>query len=253
MASLDALDRANPQKLYCQLASVLKARVEEGQWEVGSRIPTEEELCRQYDVSKATVRLAVDELVSLGYLKKFQGKGTFVRRRTPERRIALLTSLAEDGSCSNPSCTARLVECSVVVPPQDVRAELNLGDDDECQYISSLTIELNAPHLLRKAYLPRTLLPSPMGRDDAQRAAREGVFELVESRCGLKIHRVRETIDVVAAEGADAAHLQVASGTPALRARHLCAAFGGIPVLFSESLHRTGARARTVELERLTP
>jgi GntR family transcriptional regulator len=252
LANLDAIDRTKPQKLYCQLASVLRSQVEAGQWEVGSQIPTEDHLCRLYNVSKATVRLAVDELVSLGYLKKFQGKGTFVRRRKPEHSIPLLTNFAEDGTCRNPSCTTRLVDYGLVKPPEHVRSQLSSGEGDDCHYLSALTIAYDSPHSLRKAYVPRGLLPSSLDEGEAERATRGHLYVFIESRCGQKIHRVQETIDIARAEAADAAHLGLEPGSPIVRAIDLCTASGGVPIIFCESLYRTDAYARTVEFERLT-
>jgi len=80
---LTAIDRTIPQKLYFQLLEILQGHIETGGWKVGSQIPTEDQLCSQYNVSKATVRLAVAELVSLGYLKKFQAKAPLSGEESP--------------------------------------------------------------------------------------------------------------------------------------------------------------------------
>ena len=103
----NTIDREKPQKLYFQLLEILTGHIENGEWKVGTQIPTEDQLCGRYNVSKATVRLAVAELVSLGYLKKFQGKGTFVRRKKPGNRIPMLLNLGQD-NC--PSCLIRMIE-----------------------------------------------------------------------------------------------------------------------------------------------
>lgn len=252
MAQLDAIDRSRPQKLYCQLAELLRSHIEKGQWAVGSQVPTEDHLCRLYNVSKATVRLAVDELVSLGYLKKFQGKGTFVRRKKPEHVIPLLTNLAENGICRNSSCLVRLLEYRILRPPADVRGPLNAGEDDNCHFFLSTSLKFDAPYLLQRTWIPYALLPSTLAEGDAQLAARESLYVHLESTCGLKIHRLREAIDVARPDEGDCALLGLASGSHVLRARHLCFAPGGVPVAFSELLYRTDGDAKTVEFERLS-
>ncbi|MBI5408047.1 MAG: GntR family transcriptional regulator, partial [Nitrospirae bacterium] len=78
---MELINRHNPQKLYVQLYEILRKKIEDGDWAVGTQIPTEEELCKTYEVSKATVRLAILELVRQGYLTRQQGKGTFVCKR----------------------------------------------------------------------------------------------------------------------------------------------------------------------------
>lgn len=70
-------DSATP--LYRQVASDLREAIVNDVYHVGARIPTEPELSRLYDVSRITVRKAIELLVGEGLLVKHQGKGTFVR------------------------------------------------------------------------------------------------------------------------------------------------------------------------------
>ncbi|MCX8070238.1 MAG: GntR family transcriptional regulator [Thermodesulfovibrionales bacterium] len=72
------IDREGQQKLYVQLMDIIKEKIKKGEWAVNSMIPSEDELCNTFSVSKTTVRLAVSELVREGLLKRLQGKGTFV-------------------------------------------------------------------------------------------------------------------------------------------------------------------------------
>ncbi len=78
------VDRGSKEKLYVQIYSILIEKIESGEWPPGTQIPTEDELCRIYDVSKVTVREAIQELVREGYLKRQQGKGTFVTYTLPQ-------------------------------------------------------------------------------------------------------------------------------------------------------------------------
>lgn len=90
------IDRGSHQKLYRQLIEIIKGKIESGERSVGSQIPTEEELCKTYDVSKATVRSAILELVRQGYLIRQQGKGTFINKNTVSEGITMQTSLKEN-------------------------------------------------------------------------------------------------------------------------------------------------------------
>src|SRR4030065_1216714 len=90
------VDRESRQKLYVQMYSIITQKIEKNEWPAGTQIPTEDELCTSYNVSKATVRMAIAELVKNGYLKKQQGKGTFVTYSLPGLGIAVKTRLTED-------------------------------------------------------------------------------------------------------------------------------------------------------------
>lgn len=90
-----AIDRESLQKLSLQLYEILKAKIEDEEWAIDSQIPTEDELCKLFDVSKATVRLAVAELVKDGDLRRQQGKGTFICRRIIPEGLSMFTSFKE--------------------------------------------------------------------------------------------------------------------------------------------------------------
>ena len=67
--------------LYYQTENYIREKILNGEWEVGSRIPTELQLMEMFQISRATLRQAISDLVNEGILERCQGKGTFVRRR----------------------------------------------------------------------------------------------------------------------------------------------------------------------------
>ena len=57
----------NPEKgiaLYYQVENSIREKIENGEWKVGQKLPTEPELCQFFGVSRTTIRQAVDSLVS---------------------------------------------------------------------------------------------------------------------------------------------------------------------------------------------
>ena len=75
------------QPLYIQLMQKIKNSISNGELKVGTRIPTEQELCTSYGVSRITVRKAISELEKQGILEKKQGKGTFVTVPAIRRKL----------------------------------------------------------------------------------------------------------------------------------------------------------------------
>ena len=85
----------NGVPLYLQTAAFIRRQIESGEWPVGFRLPSLEELSRSFGVSRVTVRQAVQSLVAEKLLVSNQGKGTFVATKPdPRQRIRLLTSWA---------------------------------------------------------------------------------------------------------------------------------------------------------------
>ena len=73
---------------YAFLRDLLKERIQQGVYQVGDYLPSENELCSEYDITRTTVRRAMDELLSDAYIEKQQGKGSRVRER--RRSLGLL-------------------------------------------------------------------------------------------------------------------------------------------------------------------
>jgi GntR family transcriptional regulator len=71
---------------YLQVASALRRRIRDGRWGVGDKIATLEELEREFNVARVTVRQAIELLQSEGLLKSHQGRGTFVTKTVEHDR-----------------------------------------------------------------------------------------------------------------------------------------------------------------------
>jgi len=73
---------SNPEDaspLYFKLAQTLRERIINGEYPPGAKIPTEPKLCEEFGLSRITIRQAVEMLESGGYVKRQQGRGTFVK------------------------------------------------------------------------------------------------------------------------------------------------------------------------------
>lgn len=64
--------------IYLQLREIIRNRIEEGEYLLGTAIPSENKLAETYGINRLTVRNAVDALVNEGILRRVQGKGVFV-------------------------------------------------------------------------------------------------------------------------------------------------------------------------------
>jgi len=69
--------------LYIQVADAMRERITKGSWTVGSRIPTLNELVKEFNVSSITVRLAIQMLKREGLISTKQGQGTSITSRPP--------------------------------------------------------------------------------------------------------------------------------------------------------------------------
>lgn len=128
--------------LYAQIVESLKRDIENGVYNATERIPAEAELAKQYNVSRITVRRAVDDLVSQGLVEKKQGKGTFICRqkfakdikKSPELfRKCALTYEYEAGD--------RALKIKLVLADDKIKNMLNLEPGSYIVYISAFALQ----------------------------------------------------------------------------------------------------------------
>lgn len=90
------LDKESPVPMYVQIEEYLKLRMKQGEFSVGTAIPSERELTEMFEVSRMTVRQSITNLVTEGLLYREKGRGTFVAAPKVEQPLSGLTSFTED-------------------------------------------------------------------------------------------------------------------------------------------------------------
>lgn len=110
--------------LYKQLIKKLRDDIASGIYPVHSRIPSEQELCETYQVSRVTVRKALAELTQEGLLNRQQGKGTFVGVPRLCKDLKDVTSFHD--SCRLMNCTpsTRVIHAQLTYATEEDRRDL---------------------------------------------------------------------------------------------------------------------------------
>ncbi len=75
------IDHQGPVPVWRQLATILRARIESGEYPPGRPIPSENQLAQQTGLARATVRKAIAQLTADGLVQGVQGRGVFVKER----------------------------------------------------------------------------------------------------------------------------------------------------------------------------
>lgn len=239
------VNRESRQKLYVQMYSIIKHKIEGHDWPVGSQIPTEDELCKTYDVSKATVRMAIAELVRNGYLKKLQGKGTFVTYPSPGLGIAMKTRLTEDMFGEGVNVKKVILVKGVKEPSEDVRAYLKI--EDKIYYILCKRLVGNEPAYLEESFIPLSAFPEIEGEDVCQMS----LYDLMQQGTEKGIFKVIQTIEITRLGEDAAAVLKTEEGSPGLLLHRLFVGPEGNPIAYTR-LTGSGRKYKIqTELERI--
>lgn len=69
------------EKRYKQVQNFLKLQIQKGDYVIGDFLPSENELCASFNITRTTARKALDELMKEGFIDRQHGKGSIVRER----------------------------------------------------------------------------------------------------------------------------------------------------------------------------
>ena len=89
------INHDSPVPRYYQLKEIINEGIISGEWGIGDLIPSENQLCKTYGVSRNTAQRALDELVHEGILTRRQGVGTFVTAPRIEQALSEFYSFSD--------------------------------------------------------------------------------------------------------------------------------------------------------------
>ena len=204
------LDRASSVPLWAQLIDDCERRLLSG--EFAAEFPGEHDLCREYDVSRHTVREALRRLRDRGVLDSGRGRMTKVRRDRIEQSLGALYSLFREvearGMVQRSEVLAREEALSPVVARR-----LGLDDDEPLLHLARLRFADEEPLAVDRAWLPLSLA-APLLDVDFSHA---GLYDELEARAGLRLTGGRESITAVVPSPGDEKLLALPDGVGVLR------------------------------------
>jgi len=242
---MELIDREDHQKLYFQLYEILRKKIESNEWTIGSQIPTEEDLCKTFNVSRVTVRTAVLELVRQGYLKRQQGKGTFIFRNIGPEGLTMLTSLQEILFEKGFQVTTKVLARSVMMPIGDLNIKLNIPKDKHIIYLKRLFLIGGEPGILQESYIPYHVCPLLLEEDLEHNL----LFDLFEKKYGIKFTKVENHIEITFLSADEAQMIELPEGSPAILL-HQYFFSGQTAVMYTRSIKRTDRFKFLINLER---
>lgn len=201
------------EPIYVQIKNEIKKKAIDGQWEPGYRLPSEEQLVSELNVSRGTLRKAVTMLVEEGVLEKIQGKGTFVTKEKISYPFAQeLISYEESMKNKGLNFETNVLKQSTIIADKKIQKELDLGSDSKVLYLKRVRSVENEPAILLYNWVSLSRCP---GLDKAEFVS-NGLFAAIEKIADIKIKfGVRNfSADIVTKE--EAKLLNLKAGNPIL-------------------------------------
>jgi GntR family transcriptional regulator len=232
--------------VHVSIRNDLRARLDAGEWEPGTRLPSETELAAWYGVARMTIRQAVGALASEGAVVRRQGLGTFAADRRPVRNGDVLLSFTEDMRRQGREVQTRLIAAAVEQPPPAARSALQTGDAAAAVTIRRVRLVDGRPIVVQQSWLPYARFA---GLADAGPLLGGSLYGLLEARYGVRIMRAKQVFTAAPASEPDALVLGLEPGEPVLEIARTTYDSSNLAVEFAMSAMRPGYSIETI-LER---
>lgn len=160
---------------------------------VGDKLPSERKLCIVYNVSRTTVRNAIDYLEYNGYVKRIQGKGTYAVGGADDRyNLSDYYSFTEQTKKLGKNPKSQIIEYHIIRPTPDISDILNIDKNGLVIQFIRLRLADEEPQLLETTYLSYDKF------QEITKSLLEEVplYDIFSKKYNREIHKVKEKFSV---------------------------------------------------------
>lgn len=242
-----AIDDRLPTPLYHQIFLILRSQILDGRLEAGALVSGEEELARQFNVSRITARRALAELAAEGLVTRGRGRGTHVTARNEPPPIrAGVEGLLENLLAMGLKTQVNLVEFGYEPAPPDVAVALRIKAGEEVQR----AIRVRSLDVGPFSYLT-TYVPADIGRKFSRKELSHQPLLALLEQSGVTIGGAEQTISASLADARVAPLLKTVVGAPLLRISRVVQDADGRPVEYIVGLYRPDRYQFRMSLDRV--
>jgi GntR family transcriptional regulator len=232
MSKLKAMYARSAVPLYIQIASALRQRIGSGHWRAGEKISTLEELEREFEVARVTVRLAIELLEREGLVQRHQGRGTFVTDQPQNRHWLRLETSWASLIAPIKSNVPRMIEVQSA-PPRPTLPEEDGRLAVDYVFLRSVQLKDEMPYAVVNLHLERTIYERNPGAFRTRTA-----LPVLASLGQVNIGHAFQTLVIGTADPDTAALLRVPLGAPTAECRCVVLDDQGIAIYVADIVYR---------------
>lgn len=188
------VDKNSPLPMYFQIKQEIRKAIKQGIYKSGDQLPTELEYCKALDVSRPTIRQALQELINEGYITRHKGKGTFVAKPKMEGTFfKVIESFNDEIAHLGMDPSTNVLHQEVEVASEDVAKALQLQPNEKVFHIVRLRFVDKEPVVYSHTYVPYTISKKIETEDFSDNGV--SLYHLLENKYGVKPKYVDRTIE----------------------------------------------------------
>jgi GntR family transcriptional regulator len=239
------LNKENPTPLYYQLKEILLEYIPNHRQD--SPIPTELELSHHFGISRPTVRQAISELVTEGYLYRIKGKGTFVARpKIHQEFLRVLDSFNNEIAKKDLKPSTKVLGMKVIECDKDISKALNIAVGSKVIKLKRLRFVNDEPIVIVTTYLPFNKCNLILEKD----FEKESLYTVLEKDCGYILSKAVRELEAILAGEYEASLLKIEEGAPIQFIKSVTYLSDNTPIEYSFAKYRGDRNKFTFEMKR---
>ena len=195
---------------YFALAEMLRQQIRAGEFVAGQQITSEPVLCQTHNLSRGTVRQAIQLLVDEGMLVREQGRGTFVASPAGRSTHFSLSSFNDEMRRQHRQPSTALLVNDIVPAAAKVAERLHLVTNTPVFHIRRLRLADGLPVAVETRYLAESLCPDLADED----LANASLHWLFVEKFQIPLVRMEHVVEVQPLAADVAELLQLPAGSP---------------------------------------
>ena len=221
---------------YEKIAFDIKEDILSEKYKPNEQLPFEKELCEKYNVSKMTVKKALDLLVNDGLIIKRRGSGTFVKDIT-EKEIQRIIEKKQFSGLTTTSIghkvTSKVLEFKIINATKEIADILKIEEDEFIYFVHRVRYVDDKAVVIEKTYIPLNLIPGMKLADVIK-----SIYGYIKDKLGLNIQSAHSTVRAMKSDELDRKYLNLEKDEPILEVERVAYLDNGKVFEYSFSRHR---------------
>lgn len=219
---------------YKKVENYIIKNIENKVFECNSKLPSENELCDMFKVSRMTVNKALTRLSNEGYIERIPGKGSFVKSFRVEKLIPEMLSFSEELERAGIKSTSKLIRYSVISSKQapGITTKLNADEDELIHFFVRLRLGDNKPLAVSYNYL--LVKHVPVLDINCLKAS---LYKYLEKELGLEISYNDTIIQVVKPSSEVRELLGISDNSEVVKSAHISYLSNNMPYEYTETFY----------------
>jgi GntR family transcriptional regulator len=231
---MNGIVRDSKLPIYHQLYELLRNHIVRGEWQAGDILPSESELIEQYQISRITVRQALEALVNDGLIYRQRGRGTFVAHPTVEQGLSRIISFTEDMHQRGFKPGTEVLFHDLVSASAEIAKQLQVEPGEELVRIERLRLADGEPMSIEESHLVHRYCPGVLQHDYSENPLRQ----ILEDDYGIRLVRAKQVIRAIPASSQLAEKLSISPKAALLYIERVSYSTENIPIEFLRLYHR---------------